>query len=389
MASLSVRLYPNSENLIPAEVSEFPYPVWLNNELERVPVTAKQLLADSSSEQPCKVLRVDKKSGLAVLNVGRNSTAGTTHFLPVRWRDTDGTLKSNSLGRTECVGADSDSSNKIWVTLHRHGEIWFSRVPSDSEVTWKRWPSEILLDQGLETPEWVQVSPSGNQLLVGGKSQSDSIVLLCDVAKLQVVKAWSGSELAAWHPEGNRMAMVKSDGAISLVDIDNLTEEVIAGNLPALRGDKTITSIDWFKESLSNGQTIEDRWFLVLGLGDQELAFVPGQGHQDESEDLNFEVLKMESPITAIACSPRDATLVVGTRDGNMTTWFASPTVDVRPRELFSIDRHRGSAITELRFTADGRALYSADSGSTQQANVSGATEKTGRAFGWLATGVR
>jgi WD40 repeat protein len=184
---------------------------------------------------------------------------------------------------------------------------------------------------------------------------------------------------ASWQPAGAVFALSDSQGNAKIIQRSDLAEK--AFKLNASGGEPSdVRRIEWFQEVLSEDEGKKSKWYLLTQHGSRNLAFHDPEAGEAIGNEKAFSDIRMDSNITSVACSPVDNTIAVGTQSGNLTTWFASPSVDERARELFSIGAHRGSVVQDLRFSKDGLTLFSADAPETLQGR-----KNTGRAFGWLS----
>jgi len=114
----------------------------------------------------------------------------------------------------------------------------------------------------------------------------------------------------------------------------------------------------FFRESWST--PTEANWHIAVQLDNKnssKLCFVSLSG-----TDSDFAPMELKNRISSIASSTKENVLAIGDMQGNLSIWFAAPSIDRAPRELFTLPGHRGSSIDSLQFTDDGLSLFSSDS---------------------------
>ena len=282
-------------------------------------------------------------------------------------------------GRTSCVAASGDATGNNWLTLHDEGELWLASIDATGTLNWRSLPPSLIASTGVATIESVAISPTGTQAVLVGSANDMSKVVLMDIAENRHVKSWDGYSLASWHPDGNRLAIGAKDGKLKIIELADTKETDAQIAIDAVEvTEPAMNRIVWFRENLSTLQRgQETRWYLLAQIGQRNLQFYALDG---DANAKKFAPIVLDAKVSAVACSPTDNTIAIGTTTGNLSTWFASPVVDKQPRELFSIDAHRGSIVNSVSFSKDGYSLFTADAPESTTFAIS-----RGRAFGWLS----
>jgi WD40 repeat protein len=100
---------------------------------------------------------------------------------------------------------------------------------------------------------------------------------------------------------------------------------------------------------------------------------IPKDGATDPKG--GFFVLPDVGQVTAIAASPTENLLAVGTKSGTVSLWLLTPSLDLREKkeayEVFDFEDHRGSPVRDLAFDQKGLTLFS--------------TDDQGRQYAWLS----
>jgi serine/threonine protein kinase/WD40 repeat protein len=304
----------------------------------------------------------------------------TGRFLPIIADTKDRAAPNRTYGRTGCKMASGDSLGNRWLTLHEEGELWQANVNAQGGIDWTRIPERFIKEMGLLKTEFVAISPDGQLALLAGTSAQGPRSIAVNLAELKQLKAWDGFSIGSWQPTGERLAIASTAGQVkvfTLADGNEFDSQMVIDKVQVTS--PNVSRVTWFREVLSTVTSSKSNWYLLAQVGERNLQFVPVPTGEVAVAESKFETMNLDSPITAVACSPLDNTIAVGTSNGNISTWFASPTVDPRPRELFSIDAHRGSVVNDLNFSKDGYTLFSADA----PENIARLNNR-GRGYGWL-----
>jgi serine/threonine protein kinase len=356
-----------------AQIQSHPTKVWLTQDAQLITQDDLSLKFGSIRRNFAKVI-FGGQDQIAVALELRNK-----NFLSRVIDPKKGAGSGTFYGRTNCVTASGDASGNNWLTLHDEGEVWLASIDATGTLNWRPIPQSLLSSTGVSTLESVAISPAGTQAVFVGSANDVSKVVLMDIAANRLVKAWDGYSLASWHPDGDRLAIGTKDGKLKIIEFADAKETDAQIAIDAVEVTApSMNRIVWFRENLATLQRgLETRWYLLAQIGDRNLQFHALDG---DANAVKFAPVVLDAKVSAVACSPTDNTIAIGTTTGNLSTWFASPVVDKQPRELFSIDAHRGSIVNSVSFSKDGYSLFTADAPESTTFAIS-----RGRAFGWLS----
>ncbi|MCA9159252.1 MAG: WD40 repeat domain-containing protein, partial [Planctomycetales bacterium] len=88
--------------------------------------------------------------------------------------------------------------------------------------------------------------------------------------------------------------------------------------------------------------------FVAIDVAPEKAA-----SHSPETEEIPLG--------TRVAVSPTENILVTGAPGGTVAVWFAAPTHDPKPQQLFDLEGHRGEQLSCITFSSDGRTIVTAD----------------------------
>lgn len=355
------------------EILNHPNKVWMKPNLEVVALDDLSLMFGTIRRNFTKV-SFDRNGQIAVGMELRSKS-----FLAATSQLNDGKTAKRLYGRTRCVAASGDATGKNWLTLHEEGELWFASVDTKDELGWTPIAASALVSLGVAKIDNIAISPLGTQVVLTGVANGVAKLGLFNLADYKLVKSWDGYSVAAWHPEGGRLALGARDGKLKTIELNTGNE--VDGQIPIDSVEVTEPAVNrlvWFRENLATIQRgNETRWYILAQIGEKNLQF---HSLDAQVQAGKFAPIVLDAKISAVACSPADNTIAVGTVSGSVSTWFASPVVDKQPRELFSIDAHRGSVVNDVTFSNDGYTLFTADAPESTSFSIS-----RGRAFGWLS----
>jgi serine/threonine protein kinase/WD40 repeat protein len=355
------------------EVNTFPVKVWLTPDSKPMALDDISLKFGTIRRSFSKVIFDNQNQVIAAMDF-RNK-----NFMAAIANLNDPKASLRLYGRTGCVAASGDSTGDNWLTLHDEGELWSASRDTDGTIQWLPIPNTALKSQGFTKIDGLVLAPSGKKFTVTGQVNDVRKVALVDLTTNGIVKSWDGYSVVSWHPSGEQLALGTVDGNIKIVSLGNGNEQDGKIAIDAVSvTEPALNRLAWFRENLTiRQQGVEARWYVVAQIGDRNLQFYSIESAADAP---NFAPIALDAKISAIACSSVDNTIAVGTSFGNISTWFASPSVDKQPRELFSIDAHRGSIVSDISFSKDGYTLFSADAPEATTFSVS-----RGRVFGWVS----
>lgn len=309
------------------------------------------------------VLEIDSRRIRSRINMNRQtfvSTASAEVFGLL-----DGEVKVLSYGRGPLVSSTGSADGKTLITLHEDGTLLKFSLQTSGGSDAGEWEK---LDFSALGASRIALSPNGGQLLILGEQSS-----LVDLGSGQVTRELGSLAAAAWDPRSSDLAICDQQGTIEIVSGGEVSKLPTQAYLP---NGQQVVDLHYFLETWNDSEkeprrhllihtedSAEGRWqFIAI---DEAPADAPGL-----IEQANSEMDKLPKG-TRIAASPTGGMLVSGDTSGTVTVWFAAPTWESRPRQLFDLEGHRGAAITCLEFSSDGRTIITAD-------------EKD-RLFGWMS----
>ncbi|MCY2976146.1 MAG: protein kinase [Planctomycetota bacterium] len=261
-----------------------------------------------------------------------------------------------SLGRTRCRQVSSSASGNRWLTLHDNGVAMLCDIDASGVPKW------IPLRHNLGTKLRGEISPDGRQiffLAFGISSTNMSVFSIKDNYELQLDFSEENVSLAKWHPLSKSLVTINAQNQVKMIDDQWKATPVVSGAMDKHLGvSSRLSNIAFFRESWSSQS--EAKWHLVVQVDNSEsskLCFMDLLGL-----NLDFAPMEFKSRIASIASSAQENVLAIGDVQGNLSIWFAAPSIDRAPRELFTLPGHRGSSIDLLQFTRDGMSLFSSDS---------------------------
>jgi hypothetical protein len=261
-----------------------------------------------------------------------------------------------ALGRTRCRQVSSNASGNRWLTLHDNGIAMLCDIDAHGNPLW------APLRHNLGTKLRGEISPDGSHVFLlafDNGSTSLSVLRIGESRELQLVHSEENVQLAKWHPLDHSLAFINAENQIKMLDDHWKEISVISGALDKhLDGNSQLSNVVFFRESWSS--QIEPRWHLAIqidSVDSSRICFLDLLGLKTD-----FAPMVFKSKIASIASSVQENVLAIGDVQGNLSIWFAAPSIDRAPRELFTLPGHRGSQIDSLHFTSDGMSLFSSDS---------------------------
>jgi serine/threonine protein kinase/WD40 repeat protein len=263
---------------------------------------------------------------------------------------TDGEPEVMSYGRSRLVSTTGTQDGTRMMVLLEDGALWqFTAEGADGQ--WSR------MDYSALGANRILLSPMGDQLLIvqptGGtlvETQSGR-----EIAQLGELTA------ATWDPgAAHRLAVGRPNGSLDLI-AEGIVQRV--AEKPLLGEGATWASLHFFSEVWADSNKQTRQFLVVHSEADNKgaLQFVPLSPAPANAADAQpeLEVIPIGS---RVAVSPTDNIIVTGAPGGTVSVWFAAPTHDRKPRQLFDLEGHRGEDITCLTFSSDGRTIVTADS---------------------------
>jgi hypothetical protein len=263
---------------------------------------------------------------------------------------TDGQPEVMSYGRSRLISATGTKDGSRLMVLLEDGALW----QFTAEGTAGQWSR---MDYSALGASRIVLSPLGDQLLI---VQPTGGTLVETASGTQVAQVGELTA-AAWDPgAAHRLAVGRSNGSVELI-VEGIVEPV--GQKPLLAEGATWVSLNFFSEVWADSRKQARQFLLVQSEADNKgaLQFVPLDPAPANAADAQPEVEVI--PVgSRVAVSPTDNIIVTGAPGGTVSVWFAAPTHDRKPKQLFDLEGHRGEDITCLTFSSDGHTIVTADS---------------------------
>ncbi len=261
----------------------------------------------------------------------------------------DGRELFTTYGHTKLKDSTGSLDGRVLFTLLEDGSIWKFSV-GDQGASWSR-----MVYADIRATD-IYLAPDGNQLLVLAEGQGK----LMDAETGVEVKQIGPVRFAAWEQKlAGRLAVMRPFGEFEIFDGN---ESRILPKSTSYSQSEQIRGLSFFNEVWSSGQA--PRQFLTLHTESSLAGFVeflpidPAPLNATDDEPARQEVAFG----THLAVSPTENILVTGADSGTVAVWFATPTFDRLPKQLFDLEGHRGAPISCLAFSSDGRTIITADS---------------------------
>jgi len=269
-------------------------------------------------------------------------------------RKMDASKSTWAMGRTNCRQVSWNASGNRWLTLHDNGIALLCDIAANGDA---RWTS---LKHNLGTPLQGELSPDGNSIVFSSGSYPPTIQVyrIQEDHELQLEFSREYIVFAKWHPTKKSLVTINTQNQIESIDNQWKVTSVASDSLKKhLDQDSSLTKFVFFRESWST--PTKANWHMAVQLDSKnssKLCFVSLSG-----TDLDFAPMELKNRISSIASSTKENVFAIGDVQGNLSIWFAAPSIDRAPRELFTLPGHRGSSIDALQFTNDGKSLFSSD----------------------------
>ncbi len=275
----------------------------------------------------------------------------------------DGTKQVVSYGRPRLVSATGSRDGKTIFVMLEDGAMWKFQVAEGDAATWQR------LSYTATGIQQLQLSPDGTKLLLLG-----GIARIVDPISGATLHEVGEVASACWDAvQMDRLAICRVNGTLELFENGKTTQLAKAVDTSASK----VIGLQFFTETWNDKKIAPSRHLLVHteDANDGYLQFVAidkaPEGALRFEGDGREQLQRLKQGSKVIA-SPTEGILVTGDPAGTVAVWFATPTYEAKPRQLFDLEGHRGAAITCLEFTSDGRTVITADD--------------KNRLFAWLST---
>ena len=274
----------------------------------------------------------------------------------------EGKQQVMSYGRAKLVSADGARDGKSITALLEDGAIW--KFTAAEKSPWKRLSYSAL---GAKR---VKVSADGKRVMIDGAEGAK----ILDAASGDVLQDVGVVAAANWDAQGARLAIARKDGTLGVWSdgkLDWLDQKVdeAAGE---------VVDVQFFRESWKD-QNVAARSHLLIHTENKQhgrLQFVSLEGDKLNANEAGANVGQDDANTlllgTRVQASPTEGIIVSGAPGGTVTVWYATPSFEAAPRQLFDLEGHRGAGITTLSFSSDGKTIVTADN------------EK--RMFAWLSS---
>lgn len=308
--------------------------------IEAIPLAATGLSLSSRSLRG--LCQVSRDGWIAVAANGDIQVGGEK---PGQW--------ISRTGRTQCIAASPNRLGDRCLVLQDNGCLW----KVDHKNGQPQW--ELLPRFGLKLRQ-IRLSASGRDLigLTDAKDET-SAAILYDIEQEKILRQWQEVAAASWHLFDDRLAIASVSGELSEIRRDDEYEASVPVASIDLEGDR-VREVGYFRDASADGQ---DRWYasLLRDHGTGSRVSIHGLNRDRDEKPTPFGVLDSKTRIRTMASSPTENVFVTGDESGTLIVWFASPSLDETPRELFTLPGHRGAAIECVAFSTDGSVIFSTD----------------------------
>ena len=262
---------------------------------------------------------------------------------------TDGSPIVTSYGRTRLISATGNRQGTALWALLEDGSIWKFSVEADSG-SWARMSYSAL------GASQISISPDAQQMLIVYQGKG---TLIDPESGLSLVEV-GAMRTAAWDPGSPaRLAVCRDDRTLEIMSEGQVTK---LAEQPLMSADAKLVQLSFFNETWED-PALPTRQFLLVHseqANQGALQFVAIDPAPPNAASRAPET--EEIPLgTRVAVSPTENILVTGTPGGTVAVWFAAPTHDPRPQQLFDLEGHRGESLTCITFSSDGRTIITAD----------------------------
>ncbi|WP_231602595.1 protein kinase domain-containing protein [Neorhodopirellula pilleata] len=255
-------------------------------------------------------------------------------------------------GRTPCIAASVDRGGDRWVVLQDNGCLW-KIDRTDGKPEWR------LLAGFGDGLQHIRLSTSGRDAVGLSNDDKSSNAILFDIEQETILRQWDDVANASWHPLEDRLLIASTSGRLSETSRANDYQSPVSVASVDLAGDR-IQDVGYFRDTVADGN---DRWYasVLRDHGTGSRVSIHRIDQDGDQPPLSFGVLDSKTRIRTIASSPTENVFVTGDESGTLIVWFASPSLDETPRELFTLPGHRGASIQCVKFSTDGSVIFTTD----------------------------
>ncbi len=265
-----------------------------------------------------------------------------------------------NVGRPTCLKVSHSLDRKRWSTVHSEGIVLLATILGPNDITWHQ------VNHPFTEVNQAELSSDGQRLVIVGRLQSGASKLARYeiVSPISVVSTNDGEmnmgRFVRWHPLDNEFVMLDMDQKWQRVDAEGKLRELKSQAWDKLVLDRNSGFVDmhWLCEPTE--KTTKPSWHMAV------LSRSPGSSRidiiaQDGQLMDNFEPIVSKSKITSFSSAPNENILAVGDENGTLGIWFVAPSIDQSPRELYTLQGHRGAEVSQLSFSSDGSSILSSD----------------------------
>ena len=262
---------------------------------------------------------------------------------------TEGSTEVTSFGRTRFISATGNrQGTALWILLE-DGAIWKFETASGSG-SWSRMSYTAL---GAER---VMLSPDEQQMLI----MADGHGQLVAAQSGELIQELGQVRGATWDPANDsRLAICRVDGSLEIL---SQGQTRILPDAPLMSREAKLIGLSFFNETWADPNRAARQFLLVHSETENtgEIQFVPIDSAPKNASDAPPEAAQIALHSRVVA-SPTENILVSGAPGGTVTVWFATPTHDPMPKQLFDLEGHRGEQLTCVTFSSDGQTIITAD----------------------------
>jgi serine/threonine protein kinase/WD40 repeat protein len=270
---------------------------------------------------------------------------------------TDGTRRFTSYGRPRLVSATGNQEGTALWALVEDGSIWRFAIDTAAvqaegveHASWSR------IDVSALGAEQISLAPDGRHLLVinGGEGA------LIDAQSGEMLQAVGAVSAANWDPSAPaRLAICSPEGELAIFSDGQSTP---LAEQPQLSVGAKIVGVHFFNERWKDPAQPVRKFLLVHSEWEDQggLQFLPIDPAPEGAARAMAEVQEIALD-SKLVVSPTENIFVTGAPGGTVGVWFAAPTHDSRPHQLFDLEGHRGERLTCIAFSSDGRTVITAD----------------------------
>jgi len=286
----------------------------------------------------------------------RNSVEGRTfvsisNAMVIALRPNRTTIES--YGRAKLISATGCNAGQKLFSLYEDGTVWSFTAENKKGL----WTKTRLNLPGAEA---IHASSNGSNLLV----VSDKKTTIVDSQTGKAIKDFEEGSVGCWdQTKPERFVVCSKSGKVTLIEAG--IETVIDDNIQLPENSK-IVGLHFFQETWNDTEkpTKEHLLVHVETSGNGLISFLPllkPQANELAEEAKTKKTWNSVPNNCTLATSPQDSVFLTGSDRGTVQLWMASPTWDPNARALFELEGHRGSKITSLNFSSDGKTVISAD----------------------------